>query len=173
MYNSLTHQLMQFQVPQFIDVAPKIVGPLTLRQFLYLASAAVPAFILFFVLQFWLWLIVTALLSLIALAFAFGKMNGQPLFRIGLAAFWYFWNPRFFLWRGERGNTEVAIPSTPKQERPSLKDLVFKIATSSKPIEAREKISRPFLKRREEPDEYESIRRTSGERESARRVDYR
>jgi hypothetical protein len=166
---------MQFQVPQFIDVAPKIVGPLTLRQFLYLAAAAVPTFILFFFLKFWLWLIVAGFLSAIAAVAAFAKVNGQPLSRVGFAAFWYFWNPRFFLWKSkpEAGSVPAELPRVPKPELPSLKDLIFKIVTTSKPIETRERISKPFLKRSEEPERYESIRRTSGEREAARRVDYR
>ena len=39
---------MQFQVPQFIDVENKIIGPLSLRQFLYLAGAGLISFMLFF-----------------------------------------------------------------------------------------------------------------------------
>ena len=30
---------MQFQVPQFIETEDKVVGPLTLRQFMYIAGA--------------------------------------------------------------------------------------------------------------------------------------
>ena len=48
---------MQFQVPQFIETEDKIVGPLTLRQFLYIGAAGLLSFLLFFVLKIWFWFI--------------------------------------------------------------------------------------------------------------------
>jgi hypothetical protein len=38
---------MRFQVPQFTDVEDKIVGPLTLKQFVYLAGAGGGCIILY------------------------------------------------------------------------------------------------------------------------------
>ncbi|MFB6212783.1 MAG: PrgI family mobile element protein, partial [Candidatus Magasanikbacteria bacterium] len=40
--------MAKFQVPQFIEQKPKIVGPLTLQQFIYLASAAAVSFLSFY-----------------------------------------------------------------------------------------------------------------------------
>jgi len=39
---------MQYQVPQFIEVEDRIIGPLTLKQFLYLAFAGAILFVLWF-----------------------------------------------------------------------------------------------------------------------------
>ena len=50
---------MQFQVPQFVEVEDKIVGPLTLKQFLYVGGAVGASLLLFFVIQFWLWVILS------------------------------------------------------------------------------------------------------------------
>ncbi len=167
---------MQFQVPQFIDVAPKIVGPLTIRQFLYIAAAALPSFLLFFILQFWLWIMVAAILVSAALALAFAKVNGQPLPRVALAAFHYLWRPRFYLWR--RVEEPPETPSLPRfpflqqPERAPIKDLLFKIATTTRPIEKRE-VSGKFFASFRRRDAFEEVRKTTGERGTARRVDYR
>jgi hypothetical protein len=59
---------MQFQVPQFIETEDKIIGPLTLKQFFYVAAAALVSFSLFFVLATWLWLLITIILGGVAVA---------------------------------------------------------------------------------------------------------
>ena len=38
---------MRFQVPQFIDIEDKIFGPLTFKQFVYLAGAGGLGFLIF------------------------------------------------------------------------------------------------------------------------------
>ena len=38
---------MRFQVPQFIEIEDKIFGPLTIKQFIYIAGGAGLCFILF------------------------------------------------------------------------------------------------------------------------------
>lgn len=90
---------MQFQIPQFIEVEDKIVGPLTLRQFLYLAGAAAISFVLFFLLQLWLWFLITFILAALAIAAAFIKYNSQPLPRIAWLALNFLWRPRLYLWQ--------------------------------------------------------------------------
>ncbi|MST04315.1 MAG: PrgI family protein [Candidatus Pacebacteria bacterium] len=155
---------MQFQVPQFIDVSPKIVGPLTLKQFLYVASATVISIILFYILQFWLWIFITVFLGLVAIVLSFGKFNGVPATKIILAAFNYLWHPRSFLWK-----KEGKIVQKPTQSSNPLKDLFLKISTSSNPIGTREKSSKIFQGRESEED----LRKTTGEIRRAHRIDYR
>ena len=46
---------MQFQVPQFTEAEDKIVGPLTLRQFIYIAAAGGVSVMLYFAVITWLW----------------------------------------------------------------------------------------------------------------------
>lgn len=167
---------MQFQVPQFIDIAPKIVGPLTLKQFLFIAGAAVPSFLLFFIVKFWLWIFISGVLASIALGFAFFKVNGQSLNKIVAAAFNYLWEPRFYLWR--RIAAAPNLPSLPRlpHERPlqaPLKDLLLKLTTTRHPIEKRERQSKLFTLGELAKEGFESFRKSSGEREAARRIDYR
>ena len=163
---------MQFQVPQFIDIEPKIVGPLTLKQFFYIVGAAVPAFGLFFVLHFIPWIMITAVLATAALILAFMKYNGQTMQKALLSMFNYLWQPRFFVWR--RMEKAAKSPPAPKIQtgQNPLKDLLFRFSTSTRPIGRREQPSRalPFGVA---GTEFESIRKVTGERQVVRRVDYR
>ena len=101
---------MQFQTPQFLDIENKIVGPLTIKQFLFLAGAGGLAFILFFFLKLWLWFIFTVFLGTLGISFAFIKYNSQPLYRIAWLAFNFFWKPRVYLWQREKIEEEFILP---------------------------------------------------------------
>ena len=73
---------MQFQIPQFIEVEAKIVGPLTLKQFMYLAAAGGISFASFFIFQTLLFVLITMFVGIIGIALAFIRYNGQPLPKI-------------------------------------------------------------------------------------------
>ncbi|MDO8430016.1 MAG: PrgI family protein [bacterium] len=171
---------MNFQVPQFIETEDRIIGPLTLKQFLYVATAGGISFFLFFFLQLWLWILITFVLAVISLSFAFIKVNGRPLSIIVFAAFNFYWKPRFYLWRRE---------AAPKIAEPKLKTGGFKITqakslldnlwdqlkTSKQPVPKREKAFAPAITDREKSskERFEMMRKITGEREIAKRVDYR
>jgi hypothetical protein len=106
-----------FQVPQFIDVEDKIIGPLTLKQFLFLAGAGIIIFILYSILQFWLWIIISIVFAGAGMGFAFVKINGQPLSKVALNGLKYLIRPRLYVW--QRGQVTRAIapkPAEPKKE---------------------------------------------------------
>ncbi|MEX1064080.1 MAG: PrgI family protein [Candidatus Paceibacterota bacterium] len=78
---------MRFQVPQFIETETKIVGPFTLKQFLYLASGAALIFILQYAVSFTFLIILGLPIAILALALAFYKIDGMPLPQYILMAF--------------------------------------------------------------------------------------
>jgi hypothetical protein len=173
---------MQFQVPQFIDIEDKIVGPLTLRQFFYLAVAGGMSFFLFFIFSFGLWLFVTVVIGSLAASLAFVKYNGQSLTRVLVNAFFYFWRPRLYLWQSEIKEKTVTlkipqIPNLPMRNvlsgMPNMKKLWQAMLTTKNPIPQREKyiITQPVL-RRSTPEKFQVLRRPSGEKELAKRIDY-
>ena len=90
---------MQYQVPQFIDIEDRIFGPLTLKQFLYLAGAGALSFILFFAFEITVWAIFTVILASIASALAFITYNGRSMIQTVVAVARYLWQPKFYLWR--------------------------------------------------------------------------
>jgi hypothetical protein len=170
---------MQFQIPQFIEVENKIVGPLTLKQFLYLAGAGGLSFIFYFILELWLWLMITAILGAIAVSLAFIKYNGQPLPRIIWAAFGFFWRPRFYLWQRVTEEKVISIEQKRRtlrdffSEMPSVKKLWQDLMTTKTPIPKREKGLRTPYWGRQPKERFEIFRKLTGEREIARRIDYR
>ena len=71
---------MRYQVPQFIETETKLIGPLTLKQFLFIAGG-----VSMFVME-WLFISNRLILLVLALptlgffgALAFVKVDGQPL----------------------------------------------------------------------------------------------
>jgi len=70
---------MRFQVPQFIETESKIVGPFTLKQFLYLAAGGVIIFILQYLVSFTYLIIIGTPIAILAVALAFYKIDGIPL----------------------------------------------------------------------------------------------
>ena len=177
--------MAQFQVPQF-QVEERIVGPLTLKKFGYVAAAAVVCFILFFFLVFWLWLMVAAVVGGIAAALAFITVNGQPLDKIAVNAFGYFWNPRFYSWQRKEERRAFELPTieeapaetgAPAKERlavrKNLKDLWQKLQTTKTSIPEREESLKPL----EEPlkmkkEKYGAFRAATGERIIMKKVNY-
>ncbi len=172
---------MQFQVPQFIETEPKIVGPLTLKQFGFIAVASIVSFLLFFIFEIWLWLLFTVILGSIAAGMAFLKYEGQPMPRIVVAAIRYKLSPKLYLWKSDTTAPGLAMPHIPenlihKGRRTPLKELAEKIVTTTHAIEKREKPLHPFdflhLPNKIQ-ERFEALKKTTGEREMARRVDYR
>ena len=70
---------MQFQVPQFIETEDKIIGPFSLRQFLYVGIAGAFSMMLYFTVNTWLWAFLSVFLVGLSIAFATIKMNGRQL----------------------------------------------------------------------------------------------
>ena len=127
---------MRYQVPQFIEVEDKIFGPLTFKQFIYLAGGGGLCLLFFTLLPLWL----TALLGLpviaFALALAFYKVNGRPFIVSVEHAFWYFFGTKLYLWK-QRVPTATpvapvapvspAILSVPKLSESKLRDLAWSL----------------------------------------------
>ena len=90
---------MEYQVPQFIEVEDKIVGPLTLRQFIYVAGAGGLCVVFFVYLQVVFAFLLSALVAGFAAALAFYKINGKPFIEVMEAGFNFYIGPKLFLWK--------------------------------------------------------------------------
>lgn len=93
---------MQYQVPQGIDLEDKIIGPLTLIQFLYLLIGGVIIYLLFLAthgsLIFW---VLGLPIGIVSLSMAFLKIQDQPLTYFIKAAVGFLSRPRIRLWQRE------------------------------------------------------------------------
>ncbi|MFH1226114.1 MAG: PrgI family protein [bacterium] len=93
---------MQFNIPQFLDIEDKIIGPLTLKQFGWLAGGGVGVFILYHYLQFWLFLLIAAPVVALCLALAFVKVNGRPFVFVFGSFINYLIRPKLFVWKKKK-----------------------------------------------------------------------
>jgi TM2 domain-containing membrane protein YozV len=95
---------MRFQVPQFIGVEDKIFGPLTIRQFIYLAGGAGIIVILFntgFIPTF-IAVILSVPVALFSLALAFYKYDQyKPFIEVVENAFTFYLRDKLYLWKKE------------------------------------------------------------------------
>jgi len=161
-----------FQVPQFIEQKARIIGPLTLEQFLYLAVAGALSFIAYYVFNFFFWLMLSAILLVIAGALAFVKVNGQSLPQVLKAGFAYIWKPRTYTWQREISQKIVDVEDLERLEelrgkmsiQQKLKSVALNVATG--------KIFSPKKLKEEQGEQFEVVTRLTGEKEVAKRVNY-
>src|SRR4030042_995961 len=100
---------MFYETPQFIKQEVKLMGAITFNQLWILVIVLGFLAFLFFVLNFWLWIILTLILAPLALILTFGQMNGLPMYKIIPAALLHFWLPKYYFWKKEQ------ITSAPKE----------------------------------------------------------
>lgn len=91
--------MQQFQVPQFINIEDRIIGPLTLKQFLYLLGAAGVGIVGWSFLYFPLFVIFAVPPAGLFVALAFLKINERPLPTVIFNAIGYYLKPRLYIWR--------------------------------------------------------------------------
>lgn len=93
---------MRFQVPQFIETETKLVGPFTLKQFLWLASGGGLTYILYAILNQYIFFVLAIPIGGFFIALAFVKINEIPLISYVLYALSYFSGPKKFVFKKEQ-----------------------------------------------------------------------
>ena len=101
--------MSQYKVPQNIDMQDRIVGPLTIRQFLYLliggmisyGTLKTPGSIDF--------ILIGLPVGITALAFAFLKINDQPFSRFVWSLVAFSVNPKKRVWHHGSGSPQINL----------------------------------------------------------------
>lgn len=126
---------MRYQVPQFIEVEDKIFGPLTLKQFIYLAGGGGVCLMFFTLFPFYLFFALSIPVASFAAALAFYKVNGRPFIVAVEHAVGYFFASKLYLWQqrekkldqqGAVAPTSVVLP-VPKLSESKLRDLSWSL----------------------------------------------
>lgn len=131
---------MQYQLPQFIEVEDKIIGPFTFRQFIYLAGGAGLSYIVFALVQNYLGLpfFISAIFPLpiiiLALALAFYKVNNRPFIVVLEAAVRFYLGNKLYIWKKEtkpitqaKTITDASSVTLPQISGSKLKDLSWNL----------------------------------------------
>jgi len=96
---------MQFQVPQFIEVEDKIFGPLTFRQFVFIAGGLGICYVLWRLLPIFVSGPLVIGTGALAAALAFMQYNGRPFIVAIENGFFYLLRSKLYLWNNERPKT--------------------------------------------------------------------
>jgi hypothetical protein len=128
---------MRYQVPQFIEIEDKIFGPLTLKQFIYLAGGGGICLIFFSLLPLYLTIILAIPVVALSVGLAFYQVNGRPLIDVLEHAFGYLLGHKLYLWKAEKEATSAketatktisaAPPPVPKLSESKLRDLAWSL----------------------------------------------
>jgi phage-related protein len=171
---------MQYQVPQFIQTEDKIVGPLSLRQFIYVGVAGGLSGLMYFLLQPAIWAIFSIIVIGAAVAIAFVKIQGRPLSKIIVAAFNFYWKPQTYVWQPEHLVRQ-------KEETPPVKGggghlqaiasgmalhKTWEAVQTGSAADTAKTSDKQFLEQHM-GQRYQIFQKPTGDRAAARRVDYR
>jgi hypothetical protein len=99
--------MQQFVVPQFIDVEDKILGPITVRQFLILLVVGLTDALIYRFADFTLFLFLAIILTVSGLILAFVKVNGQPFHYFLLNLIQTLMKPALRVWNKELSDAEL------------------------------------------------------------------
>ena len=135
--------MQKFVVPQFINVENKVIGPITVRQFLIFVGAAVIMGILYAILLFTYFIIFGAIVLAIAAVFAFAKVNGAQFHFFFLSIIQTIKKPKTRVWNNRAlavelktvANIKVDDKKTPKKQlyrRSRLADLSLVVDTKGR-----------------------------------------
>ncbi len=123
--------MKQFVVPQFIDIEPKILGPLNVRQFIILMICALLIVAEWKTSSFFTFIVEAVFTVFIAGIFGFYKINGQPFHYFLLNFIQSMKKPKLRVWKKVpiliknakkvKGEEEEKTPPTPVKKLPLKK----------------------------------------------------
>lgn len=125
---------MRFEVPQFIDVEDKIFGPLSFKQFVYIAGGFGFAVIMYISLPLFFAVLIAGPILILSAALAFYKVNDRPFIQAMESALRYSMKKRLYVWKKQdkkaikKPLSEVeTTPFVPKLSESKLKDLSWSL----------------------------------------------
>jgi len=115
---------MEYQVPQFIEVEEKIFGPLSLKQFVYIAGGIGLCVVLVLYLPRVIGVALAVPLAIFTFALAFYKVNNKPFIEVLEAGFNYYLGSRLYLWKRQDKKAasmpELPTPATETRQKLGL-----------------------------------------------------
>src|SRR5437868_452886 len=101
--------MSEYQVPQFIEVEDKIFGPLSLKQFVYVAGGIGLCVIILLSVPLYIGIILALQVALLSFGLAFYKINNKNLVDIIEAAVNFYTKDRLYLWKKEVKKEEAPV----------------------------------------------------------------
>lgn len=127
---------MKFQVPQFIEIEDKVIGPFSFKQFIYLGGGTGICFVLLRLLPTILaWFLIIPIAGF-SIALAFYRVNNRPFINVVESFFKFYASPRLFIWKRDSAEKpsekskmasaylQATVPTIGKSK---LKDMTWQI----------------------------------------------
>ena len=138
---------MRYEVPQFIEIEDKIVGPLTWRQFVYIAGGVGGSALSWFFLPTIVAIPIAVVLLVLAALLAFYKYNKQPFVVLLEAFISYNFRNKLYIWKkrekaptaDEKLTQEAEAIINPQPYVPQLSDSKLKDLSWALDIEHRKR----------------------------------
>jgi hypothetical protein len=108
---------MPFVVPKFIERKPKIVGPLTFQQFLYVGGAAAVCVFLYFTASPLVFFLSLLILVGGSIFLAFFKIEGIPITTVIGNFFSFSFSSKIYLWKKSGLPPKMIRKEPPKKEK--------------------------------------------------------
>lgn len=102
---------MRFQIPQFIETEINIVGPFTLKQFLWVATGGVFLFLDFSVLRGIVAIVIAIPIVAICGALAFLKIDDMPLINYIANMFSFMFGNKKYIYTDETDQNDILTKS--------------------------------------------------------------
>ena len=141
--------MKQFQVPQFITVEDKVIGPLTIKQAVFVLGGIMLIALARTVFIPLLFYPIALVIAAIAAAMAFLKIGDVPFPTIVKNGFWYSMHPHVYIWKKEKmkkiapkeaeAGHRVTVSATPKLSESKLSDLAWSLNIKEKFRESEDK----------------------------------
>lgn len=90
---------MQFQMPRFLDIEDKVIGPLTFKQFIYLGGGVGLAYVSYTYLGLTFGFILIALFLFLGISLSFWKPNSRPAIQMFQAFLNHYTKNRMYVWQ--------------------------------------------------------------------------
>ncbi|PIS04946.1 MAG: hypothetical protein COT81_03665 [Candidatus Buchananbacteria bacterium CG10_big_fil_rev_8_21_14_0_10_42_9] len=118
----------QFTVPQYIDVEDKIIGPITVRQFIILLVGVGFGFVAYKTASFVVFIFIALFILIVTVLLAFAKINGRPIHYFFLNVIQTFKKPRLRIWNKILNNADL------KEALRPIKEVEAKTIRTKKPV---------------------------------------
>lgn len=145
---------MRFQVPQFVDIKDKIVGPFTLTQFMIYLVTGMILLPVYLMSEMGLFMTIALPIVGVAVAFAHVKINGKSLATVLVAGAKFYSENQLHMWyrrqkptvlkiRDEEWERSISIQAPQLQGQTSLSAMARSLETTGNAVQS-ENLEDPF-----------------------------
>lgn len=138
---------MQFKVPQFIDIEDTLFGPLTFKQFAYLAGGGGVIFVIYKLLPLWIGIFFILPVGIITGLLTFYKINNKPFAYYLQAGITYLFTNKLYIWKQrlikptdkKEEEKKISAPLVPMISQSKLSDLAWGLDMPTEETQEKEK----------------------------------